>query len=186
METYLTALITPVSTAIVVSILNYFLEKRLKRKILYLQTALPKQIETAQQIFIKCQAFLSEVNEFSNDKKYSDLHTNLEPEHKVKYLCRLFEDFYRLFKQNNLLFSKKLCKNMDDLSKQMTSFIDKYSSGIMPEIPDEGNEEDEDEPASAVKVSAIWDINKFSDILPEIQKTSKKIESQFRKIYGTK
>ena len=139
-----------------------------------------KQINAVHSIYQKFQKMTTTVDYTKKGKKFPQ---PLKPKEEIEILIKLRHEFKRAYQKNRLLFSKELCKKIDNAIDTIDKFIETYQKRLLDLSEDDIKRTAELN--QGVYIAGMWGLNEFDGILEDLKQIRIKIEDEFRKIYGT-
>ncbi|MEO9804798.1 MAG: hypothetical protein ABJF04_16200 [Reichenbachiella sp.] len=137
-----------------------------------------KQIDAVQECYQALQELQSFVIFIAKGDKFVAQLNNKEG---IENLTKFRFDFKRKYNKNKILFPKKLNAKVETLFPEIDTFIEDYIGGLMPNMMEEGIQEEQD---IGLQIAGIWPMGKLEPTLEKLDEIGKEIESEFRKIYG--
>lgn len=144
------------------------------------QTKHQKQIDAVQETFQKFQEMTSSINQLL----YPDPFVQpVDSKTQLSIIVNHRNEFKKIYESTRLLFPINLCNQIDEVIPTVDNFVQVFHGGMF-----ELTEEDIDRNAEengGMYISGIWGAGAFNEVLDNLKNISEKLESEFRKIYGT-
>lgn len=103
------------------------IQSHLEKELVKFSTKHQKQIDAVHECYLKLERLTNMINYLNNGEKFTQ---QSEPKRDLPYLITYRHEFKQTYGESRLLFSKKLCDQIDKLIPTVDKFIETYEGGL--------------------------------------------------------